>query len=229
MLWQILLKLEPAIEKIYRRVSQPPPPNLLGDRDIEYSWIASRIPGGPGRGMELGCGKGFLSFIAARRGFKMTAIDLAAVNWAYSHPDLNFVHTDIFDFTLEDGSLDLIICCSSIEHVGLGRYGDRPDRDADLRAMGRLRGFLKSEGVMLLTIPVGRDTVIGNRHRVYGHERVPRLLDGYVAQEKEYWVKDLRNRWVLAEEDTALRRPPSAWCYGLGCFALRRTGGARGS
>ncbi len=132
------------------------------------------------------------------------------------------MQVDIFDLGLAPESLDLIINCSTIEHVGLGRYGDEVTGDGDVKAMSILRSLLSARGTMLLTIPVGRDAVFMPPHRVYGSQRLPRLLDGFECLEKEFWVKDEHNRWVLIDEDAALKRTPRRTTWGLGCFMLKR-------
>jgi hypothetical protein len=44
MLYRIFQKIELILRSFYRRISEPPVPNLKGDRDIEYSWIAANMP-----------------------------------------------------------------------------------------------------------------------------------------------------------------------------------------
>lgn len=217
----LIYKIEPTLIRLYRRIILPPPPNLEGDRYIEYSWIAAHAPEGPGEALEFGCGRSYLALIAAQRGFEVTAIDLSPVDWPYAHPRLRFIQKDIFDLKFPLSSLDLIINCSAIEHVGLGRYGDSLDTNGDLGAMKLLGSLLKPGGIMLLTIPVGQDATFAPRHRVYGPERLPRLLDGYLVEHKVYWAKDGRNRWVIVDEDKALVRKPTPSVYSLGCFVLK--------
>jgi hypothetical protein len=65
---------------------------------------------------------------------------------------------------------------SSFEHDGLGRYGDPLDPDGDLKAMARAATLLAPGGLLYLSVPVGRDTVVWNAHRIYGRARLPRLL-----------------------------------------------------
>ncbi|WP_052360328.1 DUF268 domain-containing protein [Solidesulfovibrio alcoholivorans] len=65
---------------------------------------------------------------------------------------------------------------SSFEHDGLGRYGDPLDPDGDLKAMARAATLLAPGGLLYLSVPVGRDTVMWNAHRIYGRVRLPRLL-----------------------------------------------------
>lgn len=221
MIRELICRIEPTLIRLHRRIALPPPPNLEGDRYIEYSQIAAHLPRGPGKALEFGCGRSYLALMAAQRGFDVTAIDLTPVDWPYVHPRLRFIQKDIFDLNFPLSSLDLIINCSAIEHVGLGRYGDHPDTNGDLGAMKLLGSLLKPGGVMLLTIPVGQDAVFAPRHRVYGPERLPLLLDGYLVDNKDYWTKDGRNRWVIVEEDEALTREPTPSVYSLGCFVLK--------
>jgi len=222
MLWRFLQKVEPTLLKLYRKISEPPIPNLKGDRDIEYSWVAANMPEGPGVALDFGCGSSYLGLIAAQRGFKVTAIDLASVNWSYVHPNLTFLQKDIFELNFLPSSLNLIINCSAIEHVGLGRYGDHQSSNGDIEAMSFLCGLLKSGGIMLLTIPVGKDRIFLRLHRVYGSERLPLLLDGFMVEKKEYWMKDHKNRWVKVDEQVALNWQPKPTCYGIGCFVLSK-------
>jgi len=220
MLNRTIQKIEPALIYIYRRLTEPPAPNLRGDRHIEYSWIVANMPQGPGEALEFGCGNSWLSLVAARRGFRTLAIDLTAVDWPYVYPGLQFAQKDVFDLELAPASLDLVINCSAIEHVGLERYGDFGNADGDLAAMERMRRFLKPSGTMLLTIPIGQDATVVPLHRVYGSERLPLLLRGFHVQVKDYWTKDIQNRWIQLDEESALGQEPRPNTYALGCYVL---------
>jgi SAM-dependent methyltransferase len=205
-------------------------PNLAGDRDVEWSWVAAHMPDGPGEAIDFGAGTGFLSFVAAQKHFNVTAVDLGAVNWLFSPSGLNFVQGDIMTVPLPDKHFDLIINCSTVEHAGLaGRYSVTQDNpDGDLEAMARLRKLMKTGGTMLLTIPVGRDAVFRPLSRIYGVQRLPKLIDGYLLKKEEYWVKDGRNQWVASDKKTALdfKAMAGSWnplknVYALGCFVLK--------
>jgi SAM-dependent methyltransferase len=220
MLNRTIQKIEPTLIHIYRRLTDPPPPNVRGERHIEYSWIVANMPSGPGEALEFGCGNSWLSLAAARRGFRTLAIDLTPVDWPYVYPGLQFVQKDVFDVELPPSSLDLVINCSAIEHVGLKRYGDSENVDGDLEAMGRLRSFLKPGGTMLLTIPVGQDATVAPLHRIYGSKRLPALLKGFHVQAKDCWTKDAQNRWIQVDEEKALGQEPRPNTYALGCYVL---------
>src|SRR5258708_5227882 len=220
MLRSLLTRMEPSLISAYQWVIRPPAPNLWGDRDIEHSWIAGHIPTGPGTGLDFGSGSSHLSLVAVRRGFRMTATDRGPVRWPFEHPDFRFVQGDALRLGVAERSLDLIINCSTIEHLGLERYGDVAAPRADLDGMHHLRKLLKPDGVMLLTLPVGIDAVHPGLHRVYGKTRLPLLLQGFVIREHEFWTKNSSNRWILVDEDTALACRSSGYLYALGCFVL---------
>ncbi|MBN1917647.1 MAG: DUF268 domain-containing protein [Verrucomicrobia bacterium] len=199
---------------------------MRGDRDIEWSWVVGRMPLGPGKALDLGCGSTWLGLAAARRGYEVTAIDLNRAIWLYEHPDLHFVQGDLFDLPFESVGFDVTINCSTVEHIGLmGRFGSCERPDGDLEAMRRLWDLTKPGGVMLLTIPVGVDEVVIPVHRIYGRERLPRLLDGWEVAEEEYWVKDERNCWQSRTREDALDYQTQQNVYALGCFVLRRPAG----
>lgn len=67
---------------------------------------------------------------------------------------------------------DAIFSYSSIEHSGLGRYGDELDPEADLKEMDLIYQLLKDDGLVFLGIPVGKDGISWNAHRIYGRKRL---------------------------------------------------------
>ena len=71
---------------------------------------------------------------------------------------------------------DVIVTISSLEHDGLGRYGDPLDPWGDVKTMTKIKGMLKEGGLLFLSVPVGQDAIYWNAHRVYGTLRLPLLL-----------------------------------------------------
>jgi len=207
------------------------PKNLLGDRDVENSFVAANLPNGPGQALDFGNGGSPLSLFAVERGFSVVAIDLGPITWHYVHPSLRFVQGDILKLDLPGNFFDLVINCSTVEHVGIsGRYNVTDNQaDGDLEAMARLRFFMKPGAVMVMTVPVGSDAVFPPLSRIYGPARLPRLLKGFLIDKQEYWIKDELNRWQQCEREEALQAEaasgsasPLQNIYGLGCFVLRR-------
>jgi hypothetical protein len=80
---------------------------------------------------------------------------------------------------LGEKKFDVIFSISSYEHDGLGRYGDPVNPNGDLEAMQNIQRHLTDKGVMFLAVPVGRDEIVWNAHRVYGRVRLPMLIKGW--------------------------------------------------
>lgn len=74
---------------------------------------------------------------------------------------------------------DAAISISSVEHSGLGRYGDELDPNGDIKSMKFLHDKLKPGGICFLAVPMGIDQVLWNAHRVYGRVRFPMLIEGW--------------------------------------------------
>lgn len=220
----------PTLRKIKRSVVGPSEfiADLSGDRDIEWSFIASHHPDGPGEALDFGCSGTYLSLIAARRGFSVVALDLEQPASLWQHPNRRFIEGDLLEVDLQNAKFDLVINCSSVEHVGLvGRYSVSEARpDGDLKAMRRLQELMKPGAIQLLTIPLGRDAVFQPWHRVYGEKRLPLLLQGYRLVHAEFWHKSQDRTWTTCSRQEALSFE-AAWdhqrrIYALGCFVLER-------
>lgn len=213
-----------AAAKVERKLPAVHAIDLSGDRAIEWSFVAAHLPPGPGKVLDFGPGNSLLPMVAAQRGHQVTGIDLRAPDVWWRSDAITYLQGDVRNAELPRGAFDAIINCSSIEHVGLtGRYGVSVEAaDGDLEAMRTLRGLLRPEGVMLLTLPVGRDSVFRPFHRVYGEERLPKLLEGWTIDREEYWAKLGTPQWELCERKVALDRVPRVDLYGLGCFMLRK-------
>ncbi len=102
-----------------------------------------------------------------------------------NHPILRIMHSDLFFVT--DEQFDAAISISSIEHDGLGRYGDPINPNGDLQAMRLLKRKLKPGGLLFLGIPIGLDTLVWNAHRIYGEIRLPLLLEGWELVDRFYY------------------------------------------
>ncbi|GHT01777.1 hypothetical protein AGMMS50276_30550 [Synergistales bacterium] len=74
---------------------------------------------------------------------------------------------------------DFAFSYSSFEHDGLGRYGDPINPFGDIKAMSDAHRFLKQDGVLFLGVPLGKDCLCWNAHRIYGKHRLPLLLKGW--------------------------------------------------
>jgi SAM-dependent methyltransferase len=205
--------------------------DISGERNVEWSFLSVEMPDGPGQAFEFGCEGGYLSLLAAQKGFHVIANDLREQKFTWQHPEVEFWQGDLLGLELPAGFFDLIINCSSVEHVGIaGRYGIEGEQEnGDLEVMSRLAELLRPGGCFLMSVPCGRDTVMRPWCRVYGRHRLPRLLKGYRIAKERYWIKNPANQWVPSSKEMALNfepryvaTDPHQCAYGLAGFVLTR-------
>lgn len=97
------------------------------------------------------------------------------------HPRLLYIHP--FNLTAKylrgHKGADFAWSYSSLEHDGLGRYGDPINPFADLESIYRIHCLLRPGGVLFLGFPVGPDALYWNAHRIYGPLRLYLVLSGW--------------------------------------------------
>jgi len=109
-------------------------------------------------------------------------------------------------------SFDAALSISTFEHSGLGRYGDPIDPDGDLEAMRFWKTLVVKGGLMYLAVPIGRDKVIFNVHRIYGRKRLPSLIDQWdlietFGYEDSLLDRDTKYGWNPRNEDGTFIHP----------------------
>jgi hypothetical protein len=205
---------------------EPRPPkggfDLRGEKLIDWGWICVNLPKGPKRALEIGPGESPIIPAMLSLGYEVTAVDpWAAPTSIFS--GFRFVQED-FDKFSWDRNFDVVIVCSVVEHIGLaGRYNAQEDVDGDLKTMQRIRHLLEPNGSVLLTIPVGLDAVHKPWHRVYGRDRLPRLLEGFEVMQSRFLRKEPEGAWHCTTQEQALNTAVDVRRYALGEMILSRT------
>ncbi|XP_052070551.1 uncharacterized protein LOC127709189 [Mytilus californianus] len=79
------------------------------------------------------------------------------------------------------GLFDVVVSFSSIEHSGLGRYGDVLNPWGDLIVVARAWCVTKSNGSLVLGVlyDINHDFIAFNAHRCYGRKRYPYLTTNW--------------------------------------------------
>ena len=198
---------------------------LSGDRDIEWGFVLARSSKNSNRVLDLGPGNSSTPLALSFMSNEVIALDInLPENQTSKISNIRWVRGDILNPPNGLGKFNLIINCSTIEHIGLsGRYGSVENPDGDLMAMKNLHKLLVEGGRMLLTIPVGLDAVFSPKHRIYGTERLPKLLQGWETIEERYVKKsDVVRLWEETSQEHALATAGSKTFYSIGLFVLGR-------
>ena len=99
---------------------------------------------------------------------------------ALSLSNLESEKGDLHHLPFEDSSVHSISCMHTLEHVGLGRYGDPIDAKGDIKAINELKRVVSAGGNLIIVVPVGKPRIEFNAHRVYSYEQIME----YVMDEK---------------------------------------------
>jgi len=200
---------------------------LLGgrsERDVEYDFAFRNIAGSGLRVLDVGGCDSLLPRVLARYGHRVTVYDYR--RYTERHRNLSVLSGDFLQNSLGAASFDIILLVSTIEHIGLGAYGDPLRADADFEVMKEARRLLAARGKLVLTLPFNEQEIVmpGFEHW-YSPGRVERLLDGWSVCDQEFWRPDKKilGRWVrwrptVAEEAAGAYR--AVGMHGLACFAL---------
>jgi hypothetical protein len=100
----------------------------------------------------------------------------------------------------------------TVEHIGLGRYGDPLNPDGDLKAIRELQRVVQPGGHLLFVVPVGKPRLVFNAHRIYGAEMIREYFSGWTLRDFSL-VDDAQQFHSPAPFPLA-----DAQSYGCGCF-----------
>ncbi len=133
--------------------------------------------------------------------------------------NLQSLSADLTHLDWPSGTVASLSCMHTIEHVGLGRYGDPIDPTGDLKAAGELSRVLTPGGLLLIVLPVGKPKIMFNAHRIYAYEQVTAMFPGLSVEQFALLTDDSR----LGLIETGAAELVSRQRYGCGCFAFRKS------
>lgn len=132
--------------------------------------------------------------------------------------DLTCEAADLTALSFDDHSISSLSCMHTVEHIGLGRYGDPLDYDGDLKAMKELARVLAIDGNLLFVVPVANQSVIHfNGHRVYHPDAVTAVFKqaGLTLKEFALIPEDAQDGGLVIQPDALLIAKQT---YACGCF-----------
>ncbi len=83
--------------------------------------------------------------------------------------------TDMNQF--EDSSIASLSALCSLEHFGLGRYGDPIDPEACFRCFDAIQKKVKRGGKIYISVPIGKERLEFNAHRIFCAETIKTCFD----------------------------------------------------
>lgn len=98
-------------------------------------------------------------------------IDVQMIDIRKFPGDVEHLYTIVDDATtlhqIQNESVESMSALCSLEHFGLGRYGDPIDPEACFTCFTNIQTKLKKGGHIYISVPIGRERVEFNAHRVF--------------------------------------------------------------
>ena len=133
-------------------------------------------------------------------------------------PDLEVGHADLKNLKFQTESIKSLSCMHTIEHIGLGRYGDPIDPEGDIRAINELSRVTCPGGHLLIVVPVGIQKVQFNGQRTYSYDWIVTKFDDFILREFSL-IPDNKNSGIIwdADPQTVILQE-----NGCGCFWFQK-------
>ena len=118
---------------------------------------------------------GFIAHLSTF-GQKVRLLDIRPLG--YEIPNVDFVQCDATNLdTIADNSIESLSALCSLEHFGLGRYGDPIDPEACFKCFVAIQKKVKPGGFAYIAVPVGREHLEWHVHRVFNASTIVASFD----------------------------------------------------
>lgn len=163
---------------------------------------------------------GFVSHVACFRDIEVWDIRALSV-------DISGITFKQFDITQKDfhqvDYCDSISCLHTIEHFGLGRYGDPVNYDGHLLGWNNIHKMLKKGGRLYFSVPIGcKQGIYFDAHRVFSLGYLLGLIRDKYEIESFSYIDDNDRVYEDIELSEELASSNGGCKYGCGIFVLKK-------
>jgi hypothetical protein len=122
---------------------------------------------------------------------------------------------DLTSLPFEDNSIESLSCMHTVEHIGLGRYGDPIDPDGDIKAMKELSRVLAINGNFFFVTPIGKPKIQFNAHRIYSYDQIISYFQDLTLKEFSLIPDNAIDTGMIYN---ATKELSDSQIHGCGCF-----------
>ena len=126
---------------------------------------------------------------------------------------------DLTCLPFKDNSIDSLSCMHTIEHIGLGRYGDPVDPNGDLKAINEIKRVLAKDGNLLFVVPIGKPKIQFNAHRIYSYAQIVDYFKKLELVEFSLIPDNALDTGIITN---ATQKQANEQNYGCGCFWFKK-------
>lgn len=163
---------------------------------------------------------GFVAHVASFRPIEV--LDIRPLNSEI--PNVKFIKVDLMA-NINKGLLeycDSLSCLHTIEHFGLGRYGDQVNYDGYLLGLDNLYNILKKDGKLYFSVPIGPQRIEFDAHRVFSLNYLLELFDGKYQIDDFSFVDDKGDLHESVSITEANKNNNFSCLYGCGIFEMTK-------
>lgn len=122
---------------------------------------------------------------------------------------------DLMSLPFPDNSVKSLSCMHTVEHIGLGRYGDPINPNGDIEAINELKRVTSPEGSLLFVVPIGKSKLIFNGHRIYSYNQIISYFKDFELKEFTLIPDNAQKNGIVVNATEELANEQK---YGCGCF-----------
>lgn len=176
------------------------------------AWCAAHVKAsGVRRHVDVGSSMMFVATVLQM--CELVYVDLRPITINLSR--FQYQRGDLTNLPFETGSIESLSSLSVVEHVGLGRYGDKLDPLGTDRACSELARVLAPGGTLYVAVPTAAsNSTCFNAHRIFTPDDFIAKFPGVAIREEKY---ALQNGTICRCEYDRLNRP-----FAFGCFAFTK-------
>lgn len=202
---------------------------FVNERIIEVPFVYSELNADkkPLKIFDFGCTRSWVALSLASMGHKVYGIDLR--HYPFRHPNLVSRKQNILDF--KEKGFDIAIALSSLEHVGLGAYGEDYNPESLTRVIVKINELLARGGRLILTVPAGQSSTDGFM-RSFTPDEIEKLVTsaGFSLEKSRYFKRQNQRQWLPCSREDILdvsncpvdRKKNHGGVNGLGCMAFQK-------
>ena len=162
---------------------------------------------------------GFVTHLASFR--EVEVLDIRPLsntisNIKFIQADLMAPHNSFFEST------DSLSCLHTIEHFGLGRYGDPIDIDGHIKGLNNMYTFLKKGGIFYFSTQIGPALIEFNAHRIFPVKYLMDLFKDKYAILSFSYIDDKDNLFTDVEITPEAVSSNYGCRMGCGIFILQK-------
>jgi len=150
--------------------------------------------------------------------YKVDTVDVRKVQ-SEKIANENQIQSDAKKLSLEN-KYDVVLSLSSLEHFGLGRYGDEFDLKADEKAIANIIKALKPGGYFIFTTTIrrGLPELCFNAHRTYNIQLLHNFCSPLELVEEKFYSRENQKMCDVKSVTQTSRK----WDVYMGCWRKKK-------